>query len=423
MSHRMEEHLQRTIRSRRDRGSLRSSGSVQGVPVDGCELDVPVDFSSNDYLGFSRSLALHERINTAIASHENGIVRWQGSSGSRLLSGTHQPILDLEAKLAGVHKAEAGIIFNSGYDANIGMFSSILSGKQDLFVYDELIHASCHDGMRLSRGGRRAFKHNSVADLRKVLCEERASRGSDALICVAVETLYSMDGDTPPLLEIVDTADEFEAAVIVDEAHATGVMGPNYLGLVDALGLEDRIFARLHTFSKSIGCHGSIVLGSQALSIYLANYAKSFVYTTALPPHSALAVSCAYDYLADAGEHLNAHVSSLISHYRSILEKYNVPSTAILDSKTPIQGIITGCNESAIRLASELQSAGFEVKPIRSPTVPRGTERIRVILHSHNTHDEVERLCAKIANCMGLHSVPKDVPSAQDMRKEHLASA
>jgi 8-amino-7-oxononanoate synthase len=247
----LEQTLQSLLERRRSNSTLR-------------KLTLPtanqVDFSSNDFLSLSRSpqlksLYLQELQETNIAL---------GSGGSRLLDGNSTYAEELENDIAQFHGAEAGLLFNSGFDANAGFFACVPQ-PNDIIVHDELVHASVHDGMRLSRAcGVMAFKHNSVENLRRVLRQIVDGKGAvgrrKGSVIVAVESIYSMDGDVAPLKEIVDAVDEIlgreSGHVVVDEAHSTGVLGSRGRGLVSELGLEDRIFARLHTFGKALACNG-----------------------------------------------------------------------------------------------------------------------------------------------------------------------
>jgi len=319
-----------------------------------------------------------------------------GSTGSRLLSGNSELAEELEAFLAKFHGAPAALLFNSGYDANVGFFSSVPQ-RDDLVLYDELIHASVHDGMRLGRAPRKAFRHNDLAHLRSELSSSKPASIAGASVFVAVETVYSMDGDCAPLLELVQLCEEFGANLVVDEAHATGVIGATGEGCVKHLGLQERVFARLHTFGKGVGCHGAAVLGSVALQQYLINYARSLIYSTSLPPHSLLSIRVAYEFMAQSSDR-RAHLARLVALFRSRLvgTLASTRRASILPSDSAIQGVIVPGNDSVVLLAAVLSNAGFDVKPIRSPTVPAGTERVRICLHAHNTLDQVDRLCTHI---------------------------
>lgn len=334
-----------------------------------------IDFTSNDYLGFARSPVLSQSIEDKM----RGIAGRVGSGGSRLLSGNSSEAESLETFLAVFHRAPAALLFNSGYDANLGLFSSI-AAKGDTILYDELVHASIHDGIRLSRGDSFLFRHNDLTHLEERL---KISAGN---IFVAVESVYSMDGDCAPLKEIVDLCDKYHANLIVDEAHATGVFGR---GLVQNLILENRVFARVHTFGKALGCHGAVVLGSVILKNYLINYARSFIYTTALPLHNLISIECAYHLLAESRDVQDKLHENIAYFWAKINDegKYQW-----LDSVSAIQSMIVPGNNEVRHVCKKLQDAGMDVRPILSPTVPKGKERIRVCLHSYNTKEEIDLL-------------------------------
>lgn len=333
------------------------------------------DFCSNDYLGLARS----ERVQEAALTISRQLPQVHGSGGSRLLAGNYALVEEVEQLLAAFHKAPAGLIYNSGYDANLGLFSSVPQ-KGDTIIYDQLIHASIRDGIRLSSAQAFSFLHNDMEDLQKKLLN------ATGRIFVAVESVYSMDGDMAPLEDIVALCARQGALLIVDEAHATGVVGERGEGLVQALQLADKCFARVHTFGKAVGCHGAIILGSGTLRDYLINFSRSFIYTTALPPHAVAVIMASYDIFPEM--HLEReHLGRLIAQFRAGI----VPERR-LDSKTPIQVVMTPGNEQARNMAGKLQSEGLDVRPILHPTVPKGQERLRVVLHSFNTVEEVERL-------------------------------
>jgi 8-amino-7-oxononanoate synthase len=262
-----------------------------------------IDLCSNDYLGFAGSgelLAMIEQF--PVPPGQSRL----GSRGSRLLAGNSSFIEETEKFIAVFHRAVAGLIFNSGYDANVGFFSCVPQ-RNDVVLYDELIHASVHDGMRMSKAETLSFSHNDTSDLASKL---EAVRNQDrfANVFVAVESLYSMDGDEAALEEMSGLCEQYSAKLIVDEAHATGVIGNRGEGLVNSLGLEQKTFARLHTFGKALGCHGAIILGSETLRNYLVNFARSFIYSTALPYHAIVSVRCAYELLPTANP--SAHLAA-----------------------------------------------------------------------------------------------------------------
>ncbi|KAI9322124.1 8-amino-7-oxononanoate synthase [Dichotomocladium elegans] len=352
-----------------------------------------IDFSSNDFLGLSQNGDLRQRFLHELEMHGGAIL---GSTGSRLLDGNSQYAIDLECRLAAFHRAEAALLFNSGFDANSALFST-LPQKGDIVVYDELIHASVHEGMRMSRAGRRiAFQHSDVDDLDRILA---AIYPTDQNVFIAVETVYSMDGDIAPLNAILRTLRKYwpnreNGHVIVDEAHSTGVYGECGRGIVSQLGLEDEIFARLHTFGKALASNGAVVLGSSTLREYLINYARPLIYSTFMAFNALASIKCAYDMLESGSTtQIQHHVHSLTRLFR---ETIALPSGTLLASTSPIQGIVLNGNASVRALAAYLNKRGFIVKPICSPTVPKGQERVRICIHGHNTSEQVDSLVSAV---------------------------
>ena len=342
---------------------------------------------SNDYLGIAtnglieKTLAQAGLLGEAIADtmgHTRTAIR-HGSGGSRLLAGNYPLIEAVERELAQFHAAAAGLIFNSGYDANLGLLSCIAQ-RGDTVLYDHLSHASIRDGIRLSFARAFSFGHNDLKDLEKRL---QAGQGT---IFVVTESVFSMDGDQAPLREMADICERYGAHLIVDEAHATGVIGEKGEGLVQALRLEKACFARVHTFGKAVGCHGAIIVGSHRLRDYLINFCRSFIYTTALPESSVLAIRMAYQ-LFPAMHAERAHLQALIGK----LQDANLAFEK-LKSRTPIQGVVAPGNEMIKALADRVQSAGLDIRPILYPTVPKGSERLRIVLHAYNTMEEMDRL-------------------------------
>lgn len=360
------------LAQRKEQGTFRSLKTVEGQ----------VDFTSNDYLGFARSEELKRRISEAEKEFsELGV----GSTGSRLLTGNSKLAEEVERQIADFHHAETALIFNSGYDANVGLYSS-LGRIAKYIVYDELIHASVHDGMRLSRAELKPFKHNDVESLRSVLSE------LDGVVIVAVESVYSMDGDLAPLRELAAVCKEFDAALIVDEAHAVGLFGEGR-GRVLELGLEDEIYARLVTFSKALGCHGAAVLCNDNLRQFLVNHARSLIFSTFTSNHSLLAVKCVYDMLS-VHDYSKLNISRLIILFNQSMK--GLLGVRQIGGESPILGVIIAGNAEVRAVASAMQNDGFDVRPIVSPTVPKGTERIRICLHEFNTEEEVKGLIASL---------------------------
>jgi 8-amino-7-oxononanoate synthase len=344
--------------------------------------DSLADFTSNDYLGFARSVALTERIRAETA-------HWlpNGATGSRLLAGHSALAEEVETYLSEFYQAEAALLFNSGYAANTGLLAC-LPQRGDTLLTDELIHASLIDGARLSHATRQRFTHNDLTDLEQKL--QTAPPGGQSF--VVVESLYSMDGDIAPLPALAALCDRYGAALLVDEAHASGVYGA---GLVAAQGLQERVFARVHTFGKALGTHGAAVLGSALLRQYLINAARPFVYTTALPPHALVAIRCAHDHLTNVPD-AASQLHQRICFFRQTIQRV-APSLAWLPGTSPIQGLVVPGNEAVRAVARAAQTAGYDLRPIVSPTVPPGQERLRICLHAYNTEAEIEGLICTIA--------------------------
>jgi 8-amino-7-oxononanoate synthase len=335
------------------------------------------DFSSNDYLGFARSMELRLRIDEELRKFPQTKI---GSTGSRLLSGNSRFAEDLEKQLAKFHKAGSALMFTSGYTANTALFSS-LPQKGDTVIHDEYIHGSVIDGIRTSFAKRRKFRHNDLDDLEKQL---KRATGS---CFVAVESVYSMGGDLADLLEIIDLCSQYGAQLIVDEAHAFGVYGT---GIVDELSLHEFVFARVITFSKALGLHGAMVLGPDYLKEYLINFARPFIYTTAPPISHLVSVQVAYGYLLE-----NPQFQEILRKKGRLLKEHMPPQGYLSSTRnaSAIQYILLEGNKAVVDFAISLSRKGFDVGAIRSPTVPVGKERIRICVHTHNTDEEIIQLC------------------------------
>lgn len=338
-----------------------------------------VDFCSNDYLGIVTSgLAGAALRGSGISSLPHG------STGSRLLAGNYPLIERTERLIADFHQAEAGLIFNSGYDANLGVLSCVPQ-RGDTILYDQLSHASIRDGIRLSFAQSFSFLHNDCGDLERRLKALRAAGGSSRIF-VVTESVFSMDGDVAPLEAIIRLCNACGAHVILDEAHATGVIGTKGEGLAQSVGLQDECLARIHTFGKAVGAHGAIVLGSERLRQFLINFCRPLMYTTALPPASVQAIADAYR-LFPAMQTERAQLRRLIDRFRLTAIGYRR-----LDSETPIQVVIVPGNGEVRKLSERLQESGLDIRPILYPTVPMGGERLRIVIHAFNTEEEIDRL-------------------------------
>lgn len=340
-----------------------------------------IDFCSNDYLGLSRSRELTD----LITKHQEKLPIANGATGSRLLSGNSHYTEEAEQQLAEIFQGEGALIFNSGYTANLAVLSSIPQ-KNDTIIYDELAHACIKDGARLSLANRYSFRHNDLNDL-----ESKIKRASGK-VYIAVESIYSMDGDQCPLKELVELATKYDAHIILDEAHSTGNFGKAGSGLSTSLQLHHSIAVRIYTFGKAMGIHGACVVGSETLRNYLINFARPFIYTTALPQHSIVAIRCAFDYL-NANIELQDHLNKKINLF--LKNTYNIQKTP---SESAIQTALFSGNENVGRAAFKLQEKGFDIRPILSPTVPKGTERLRICLHTFNSDEEIENLSMALNN-------------------------
>ncbi|MEL7533057.1 MAG: 8-amino-7-oxononanoate synthase [Bacteroidota bacterium] len=360
--HQIEQSLSERLAQRQSAGLLRS---LEQIPASA------VDFCSNDYLGLARCAERFPLSPEAAA----------GATGSRLISGNSPSAEKLENRLAAFHQAESGLLFNSGYDANLGIWSAIAS-SEDTIITDALVHASIIDGVRLSKARRMIFRHNDLAHLELLL------QKAEGNIFIGTESVFSMDGDTAPLADLCQLAQRYNAAIVVDEAHSNGILGPQGQGLVVAKGLEQAVFARVQTFGKALGRHGAIVLGSKTLKQYLLNFARSFVFTTALPPQSIQAIDQAYDLMQAADNER----SQLICNVNAFVSMRKRSPWAWLNSESWIQSVIIPGNHRVRLVAERLKSAGFAVKAIVSPTVASGSERIRICLHSYNSLDQMEAL-------------------------------
>lgn len=354
------------------RGRLRSLRPRSGV-----------DFASNDYLALGSTPRLHAAIQAAIARNVP-----VGSGGSRLLRGNDPEHALLETEASSFFGAEAALFFSSGYAANIAVFAA-LPQRGDLVVYDTLIHASAHDGMRLGRAETCPVPHNDADAIEDAISAWRR-RGGTGRPWIAVESLYSMDGDRAPLGDLAGIAERHDAFLIIDEAHATGVFGPNGAGLADALHSNDNIVT-LHTCGKALGCEGALLCLPAVLRDFMVNRARPFIFSTAPSPLMAAAVREALRCLADEPERRGA-LAALISHAERVLAPCGVLRTG-----SQILPLIVGEDEATMALAATLQAAGFDVRGIRPPTVPAGTARLRISLTLHATPSDVDALAAAIA--------------------------
>lgn len=357
--------LQEILQQRKEKDSLRSLSFNRDL----------IDFSSNDYLGFSRDEEHKQQVLQRFSQKQFHV----GSTGSRLISGNSEFVEELEKKIAKFHNAEAALIFNSGYDANVGFFSCVPK-KGDTVIYDELIHASIRDGIRLGLAKSFSFKHNDVEDLKKKISKAEGD------VFVVVEAVYSMDGDLSPLKEIC----ELNVNVVVDEAHSAGVFGEKGAGLVCALNLEYKVFARLITYGKAFGSHGAAMIGSVMLREYLINFARSFIYTTYGSDFNLVAIEAVYQKLQLSNERIIV-VNELNKYFLERLKSLHLSAHFII-SQSLIHCFLVKGNSACKNLENEFKNKGISVKAILSPTIPEGLERLRISLHYFNSEAQVDEM-------------------------------
>lgn len=367
----LPENLIQKLENRKQNNSLRRLPSFNNL----------VDFSSNDYIGFSRSESIFKLVHHYLI--ENDIIQ-NGATGSRLISGNHSLYQIAESFISQFHESESALIFNSGYDANVGFFSAVPQ-RNDVILYDELSHASIRDGITMSNAKSYKFNHNDFEDLERLVL-----KFPETNIYIVTETVFSMDGDSPNLEELVKLSEKYNCYLIVDEAHTLGVFGEKGEGLIQYLNLHNSVFARIMTFGKGLGCHGAAVLGSLELKEYLVNFSRSFIYTTGLSPHSVSTILTAYQHLETEKETIEKLHQNIVffNQQKNLLGL----KPMFVRSKSAIQSAIIPGNENVKRLAQQLQDKGFDVKPILSPTVPEGQERLRFCIHSYNSEEEINQV-------------------------------
>ena len=361
----------------------------------GLRLASGIDLSSNDYLGFARDPELSERVAAAL----EGVP--VGSTGSRLLRGEMEIHEEVERLLARFVGRERAVLFSSGYQANIALLSSLLR-PGDLVCTDALNHASIIDGIRLSRARKIIYPHRDTAALRSHLERRDVVVGRDRLVLIVTESLFSVDGDVAPLMDLAALAEEFNALLIVDEAHATGLFGVNGGGLVQSLGLERRVFATVHTGGKALGVGGAWVAGDRLVMDYLVNYSRPFIFTTAPIPALPIAQKHSIEYWSDVGAVRAREVLERGRHLQQRLRpavvEAGLPHPFITDPvEGPILPLILGENRKALDVAMELQRRGFDARAIRPPTVPDGTARLRLTVTWPVERGELERFADTFA--------------------------
>ena len=377
--------LHKKLEERKHNNALRQLGGASNL----------IDFSSNDYLGFAKSSRIYNKTLQRIEDHH---IKYNGATGSRLLSGNHKLYDQLEDKIAKFHYVASALVFNSGYDANLGLLSSVAQ-RGDIIFYDEYSHASIRDGIQLSHAKSYKFKHNDLKNLEKILKHTSTSSANvqhdNSTIFIVTESVFSMDGDTPDLKTLYKLSQTYNAHLIIDEAHAVGVFGK---GLVDF-----PVFARIVTFGKALGCHGAAILGTKDLKKYLINFSRALIYTTGLSPHSVATIKCAYDELQhfessilEKSQNPKYLLLKNIEFFKEEIRRLQLHNHFIVSNSAINCCIISG-NENVKSIAKKLKTKGFDVKPILSPTVPQGKERLRFCLHSYNSSAEITEVLELLA--------------------------
>ncbi len=364
------------------RSQLRSLDHIEGV-----------NLCSNDYLALSREPRLKAAVVEALRGEAH-----PGSTGSRLLSGNDPAWEALEEEFAAFTGAEAALFFSSGYAANLGLLSALLR-PEDLVFSDSANHASLIDGIRLSRARKVIFPHLDLNFLEDRLADSRRERCERFIV---IESLFSMEGDRAPLAEIAALAAQYGAALIVDEAHATGVLGPEGRGLVTEAGVRDAVFASVHTCGKALASAGAFVAGSDILKRFLVNRARTFIFSTALPPYMAHQIRTALK-LAQQADDRRKRLLSLADALRGRLKELGL-DTGRSDSQ--IVPVMLGSNDSALRAAEALQRAGFAIRAIRPPTVAPGTARLRISLNAGLSETDCDRIAQALEVATGSSQIP-----------------
>ena len=353
-------------------------------------LEIPrgVNLCSNDYLGLARDSRLKRAVLAAFESCTQ-----LASTGSRLLSGNSRDWQDLESEFASFVRAESALYFSSGYAANVGLLSCILQ-TGDLVFSDALNHASIIDGIRLSRAQKIIYPHRDLHSLERALRENQNATGAKLIV---TESVFGMEGDIAPLAEILELAEKYNAHLIADEAHALGVFGAQGCGLAAELPNRSRILAAVYPCGKALAGIGAFVCGSRALTEFLINHARSFIFSTATPPYIAHQIHAALA-LVSAADDRRAHLHNLAATLRDELSAAGISCGG---SSSQIVPVILGFNPAALRAAAQLQSAGFAVKAIRPPTVPPGAARIRLSLTTELSVEQIHRLARALIEFVG----------------------
>jgi 8-amino-7-oxononanoate synthase len=389
-----ETQLAQNVRERMDRelDALRAQSQFR-------TLDAPqgINLNSNDYLGLATDPRLKQAVAKAVGDADA-----VGGTGSRLLSGNAKEWGQAEAAFAEFTGAEAALFFGSGYAANVGVLSSLLNPGDTVFS-DAQNHASLIDGIRLSGAAKVIYPHRDLVFLENSLCERADSTGAKVIVS---ETVFSMEGDIAPVDDLFRLAREYGATIALDEAHAIGVCGPEGRGVSHGRLREPEMLAVIHTCGKALASAGAFVCGSATLKDYLVNRARTFIFSTAMPPYLAGQIQAAVE-LARGADRERSHLREIATLLREELTTRGFDTST---SASHIVPVILGSNESAVHFAAELQRSGFAVRPIRPPTVPAGTARLRFSLTSRITHENIRALVR--AMDAARESLPRSLPAA-----------
>jgi 8-amino-7-oxononanoate synthase len=352
-------HFQEALEKRKEEGTLR----VLKPKSEG------IDFYSNDYLGLARNKELQNLLVNQIIETPQLL---SGSTGSRLISGNSSSVIETENYIAKEHQYSSALLFSSGYNANLALFST-LPTRHDIIIVDEKIHRSVHDACKMSHAKKLKFNHNNLEDLEQILKRQNGN------CYIAIESLYSMDGDFTPIQEIAEIAEKYNAHLIVDEAHAFGVFG---YGLVEKYQLQNKVLATVVTYGKALGAHGAAILSNDIIKSYLINFASPFIYTTSAQDIQWMSVKKGYEFLK-----ANRELSINLQENITIFRQQNLKTTS--SENSPIQAIVIPDNDRLKILKETLLNEGFLTYAVFSPTVKEGTERLRICLHSFNTEEEI----------------------------------
>ncbi|KAJ5480267.1 hypothetical protein N7530_005776 [Penicillium desertorum] len=378
-------------------------------PPDPSTVAQMVDFGSNDTLSLATSGALTRSFEDQLRKNPDFIV---GSTSTRIFEGTTQYLKELEVYMAQFHNAESALFFNSGFDANVALWSTIPQNG-DFVLYDQYVHASIHDGMRRGRAKTIMFAHNDCASFRHCLESLRDQNPVIAdgrnVVFVALESFYSMDGDETPIHELLGiaktTLSRGNFIFSVDEAHSNGLLGPNGSGFVSHYGLEKEVGLRVHTFGKALGSNGAVILAELTIKFNLINYARSVIFSTAPSFVALAAVKAGYEILAsEDGERRRRALQENIRYFHKTFlshpkwaaikkeEIIQIPNEKNWNSEilqSPIIPLVTPPNEST-ELAGHMHRAKFWANPVRYPIVPKGMDRVRISIHADNTKEQIE---------------------------------